>query len=183
MPPFSFETNLKLDNISVNLTLVKKVVTNLNLSKASCSDSITVLVLKNYEPELSYILAELFNICLVKSCFPEYREVSSVVPVFKNYNEMPTAKNYRPVAFFRCMYVCMYACMYVCMCVTFFTYSFTFFTPLFFYIYVCIFPYLYIFIFSYYHNCIFLYFHRFLFFIYFNLSIICVSYYVLLYMY
>ena len=33
----------------------------LDLSKASGPDSISVVVLKNCEPELSYILAELFN--------------------------------------------------------------------------------------------------------------------------
>ena len=42
---------------------------NLDLSKASGPDCIPVVVLKNCEPELSYILAELFNKCLKKSCF------------------------------------------------------------------------------------------------------------------
>ena len=34
---------------------------NLDLSKASDPDCIPVVVLKNWEPELSYIRAELFN--------------------------------------------------------------------------------------------------------------------------
>ena len=54
--------------------------------------------LKNCEPELSYILAELFNNCLKESCFPDCWKVSSVVPVFKNVGERSTAKNYRPVS-------------------------------------------------------------------------------------
>ena len=41
--------------------MVKKVIMNLDLSKASGPDCIQGVVLKNYEPELSYILAELFN--------------------------------------------------------------------------------------------------------------------------
>ena len=41
--------------------MVKKVIMNLDLSKASGLDCIPVVVLKNCEPELSYILAELFN--------------------------------------------------------------------------------------------------------------------------
>ena len=53
---------------------------------------------KNCEPELSYILAELFNKCLKESCFPECWKVSSVVSVFKNVGERSTAKNYRPVS-------------------------------------------------------------------------------------
>ena len=71
---------------------------NLDLSKASSFDCIPVMVLKNFEPGLSDILAELFNKCLKKSCFPDCYKVSSVVPVFKNVGEMSTAKNYRPVS-------------------------------------------------------------------------------------
>ena len=81
---FPFRTNLKLYNISVISKMVKKVITNLDSSKAYGSDSIPVVVLKNCDPELSYILAELFNMCLKESCFPDCSKVSSVVPVFKN---------------------------------------------------------------------------------------------------
>ena len=77
--------------------MVKNVITNLDLSKASGPDCIPVVVLKNCKPELSYILAELFK-CLKDSCFPDCWKVSSVVPVFKNVGERPTAKNYRPVS-------------------------------------------------------------------------------------
>ena len=78
--------------------MVGKVVINLDLSKASGLDCIPVVVLKNCEPELSYILAELFNKCLKESCFPDCWKVSSVVPVFKNVGERSTAKNYHPVS-------------------------------------------------------------------------------------
>ena len=71
---------------------------NLDLSRASGADCIPVVVLKNCEPKLSYILAELFNKCLKESCFPDCWKVSSVVPVFKNVGERSTAKNYRPVS-------------------------------------------------------------------------------------
>ena len=47
--------------------------------------------------DLSYIIAELFNMCRKKSCFPDCWKVSSVVPVFKNVGERSTAKNYHPV--------------------------------------------------------------------------------------
>ena len=70
----------------------------LDLSKASGLDCIPVVVLKNCELELSYILAELFNKCLKESCFPDCWKVSSVVPVFKNVGERSTAKNYHPVS-------------------------------------------------------------------------------------
>ena len=84
LPVFPSRTNLKVHNISVILRIVKKVIMNLDLSKASGPDCIPVVVLKNCEPELSYILAELFNKYLKESCFSDYWKVSSVVPVFKN---------------------------------------------------------------------------------------------------
>ena len=61
-------------------------------------DCIPVVILKNCEHELSYILAELLNKCLKESCFPDCWKVSVVVPVFKNVGERSTAKNYNPVS-------------------------------------------------------------------------------------
>ena len=98
LPVFPSGTNLKLHNISITPKMARKVVMNLDLSKASGPDCIPVVVLKNCEPELSYISAELFNKCLKESCFPYCWKVSSVVPVFKNVGERSTAKNYRPVS-------------------------------------------------------------------------------------
>ena len=68
-----------MHNISITLKMIKKII-------------------KNCEPELSYILAEFFSMCLKESCFPDCRKVSSVVPVFKNVEERATAKNYHPVS-------------------------------------------------------------------------------------
>ena len=64
LPVFPSRTNLKLHNISVTPKMVIKVIMNLDLSKASGPDCIPVVVLKNCETVLSYILAELFNKCL-----------------------------------------------------------------------------------------------------------------------
>ena len=47
-------------------------------------------------PELSYILAKLFNKYLKESCFPDCWKVSPVDPVFKNFGERSTGKNCRP---------------------------------------------------------------------------------------
>ena len=73
--------------------MVKKVIMNLDLSKASGPDYIPVVVLKNCKPKLSYILAELFSKCLEESFFPDCWKVSSVVPVLKNVGERSTGKN------------------------------------------------------------------------------------------
>ena len=98
LPVFPSRTNLKLHNISITPKMVKKIITNLDSSKASGRDCIPVVVLKNCEPELSYILAKLFNKCLKESCFPDCWKVSLVVPVFKNVGERSTAKNYCPAS-------------------------------------------------------------------------------------
>ena len=88
---------MKLHN-SVTPNMVKKAITNLYLSIASGPDCIPVVLLRNFEPEHSYILAEVFNKCLKESCFPDCWKVSLVVPVFNNVGKRFTAKNYRPVS-------------------------------------------------------------------------------------
>ena len=93
---FPSRTNLKL-HISLTPKMVKKVILNLDLPKASGPDCISVVVPKNCEVERSYILAELFNKCLKESYFPDCWKVSSVVPVFKNVGERSIAQNYHPL--------------------------------------------------------------------------------------
>ena len=62
LPVFPSRTNLKLHNFSVTPKMVhNKFIMNLDLSQAPGPGCIPVVVLKNCEPELSYILAELFN--------------------------------------------------------------------------------------------------------------------------
>ena len=98
LPVFPSRTNLKLHNISVTPKMFRKVVMNLDLPKTSGPDCIPVVVLKNCDPQLSYMLAEVFNKCLKESFFPDCWKVSSVVVlVFKNVEESSTTKNYRPV--------------------------------------------------------------------------------------
>ena len=78
--------------------MFKKVITNLDLSKASGPDCVPVVVLKNCVPEHSYILAAFFNKCVKESCFPDCWKVLSVVPVFMNVGEKLTVKNDRLVS-------------------------------------------------------------------------------------
>ena len=80
--------------------MVKKVIKNLDLSKASGPDCIPAVVLKNYELKLSHILAELFNKCLKESCFPGCWKVSSAVLVFKNVGERLLLKTTALLVFF-----------------------------------------------------------------------------------
>ena len=98
LPAFPSRTHLKLHNISVPPKMVKKAIMNLDMSMTSGPDSIPVVVLKNGEPELPYILVELFNKCLKESCFPDCCKVSSVFPVFMNDGQRSAAKKYRPLS-------------------------------------------------------------------------------------
>ena len=81
---FPSRTKLKLHNISGTPKIVKKVITNLDSSKASGPDCIPVIVLKNCEPELSYTLVQLFHECPEEFCFPKCWKASLVVSVLKN---------------------------------------------------------------------------------------------------
>ena len=91
LPVFPSRTNLKLHNISLTSKMIRKAIMDLDFSKASGPDCVPVVILKNSEPELSYILAEPLYKCLKESCFPDFWKVSSVVPVFKNVGERSTA--------------------------------------------------------------------------------------------
>ena len=71
---------------------------NLDMSKTSGPDCIPLVVLKNCDTELSYILVEVFNKCLKESCFPDCWKVLLVVPVFKNVGERSPAKNFHPAS-------------------------------------------------------------------------------------
>ena len=92
LPVFPSRTNLKLHNYSVNRKMVKKVITNLDLSKASGPDCIPVVLPNHCEPELFHILADPFIKRLKESCFPDCWKVSLVVPVFKDVAERSTAR-------------------------------------------------------------------------------------------
>ena len=73
---FALELNMnahiKLHNISVTPKMVKKILMDLDLSDVSGPSCIPVVVLKNCEPKLSYVLAELFSKCLKESCFGRF---------------------------------------------------------------------------------------------------------------
>ena len=64
-----------------------------------------MVVLKNCEPEISYILAarSTFKICLKESSFPDCWKVSLVVSVLKNAAERSTVKTTSLLVFFLCL--------------------------------------------------------------------------------
>ena len=100
LPVFPSRTNLKLHNISLTSKRVKKVKMNLDLSKVSGPNCISVMLLNNCESELSYMLAELFNKCLKESYFPDCWKIPSMVPVFKNVGKGLQLKTTALLVFF-----------------------------------------------------------------------------------
>ena len=58
-------------NIQVTFEMIKKFITDLVSSKASGPECMLMMILQNFEAELSYILADLLNINLKASCFPD----------------------------------------------------------------------------------------------------------------
>ena len=61
LPVLPSRTNLKLHIIPVTPMMVKKLIMSLDLSKTSGGYCTSVVVLTNCQPDLLYILAELFN--------------------------------------------------------------------------------------------------------------------------
>ena len=70
-----------------------KRLTDLYSPKVYALDRIRVVVLKNSESSLSYMLTEFFNMYLKECCFPSWWKVLSVVLEFKNVGERSAAKN------------------------------------------------------------------------------------------
>ena len=52
--------------------MVEKVIMNFHSTKEPGPDCIPMVILKKYECELSYILAELFSKCMKESCFSDF---------------------------------------------------------------------------------------------------------------
>ena len=77
---------------------ISNLIRNLDSTKATGPDGIPVVVLKHLSPELSPILAKLFNRCLKLKCFPSIWKSSSVCPVFKNNGEKSSPSQYRPIS-------------------------------------------------------------------------------------
>ena len=90
LPAFASRTNLELYNFSVIARLVKKVIINHDLAKVSGLDCIPVIVVKNCEPELSYILSWTLQYVSEGILLFILLEDPSCVLIFKNVVERST---------------------------------------------------------------------------------------------
>ena len=95
---FPSRTATVVSNPLITPKKIARSIHSLDASKATGPDGILAIVLKMCFPELSPILAKLFNMCLAVSMFPSSWKVASVVPVFKGAGERSESTNYCPVS-------------------------------------------------------------------------------------
>ena len=78
LPAFPCRANLELRNITATPKMTEKAIVSHDFPEVSDANCIPVVVLKNYEPERSYILLGLFSSCLKESSFPDFWKVALV---------------------------------------------------------------------------------------------------------
>ena len=98
LPDFQSLTKQRLSSMNITAKMVSHAIYDPDASKASGPYIIPAIVLKMCSPELSPVIAKLYNICLAKSCFPSCWKSSPVVPVFKNDGERSAPGEYHPVS-------------------------------------------------------------------------------------
>ena len=98
LPAFPSRTDIEVPDPLITPMKVARIIHTLDASKATGPDGIPVIVLKMCSPELSPILAKLFNMCVSSSVFPSSRKVASVVPISKGAGEHSDPTNYRPIS-------------------------------------------------------------------------------------
>lgn len=90
-------TNVKLENIQVNIQDVSRLIDDLKVDKAPGPDNITTRLLKTFKDQLSVPLTMLFQHSIEKGVVPSDWKTAKVVPIFKK-GAKGDPGNYRPVS-------------------------------------------------------------------------------------
>ena len=96
-PNVTQKTDSRLSNIRFHSRIVKKLLLNIDTSKACGLDDISGILLKECAKELAAPLARLYQSSMDCGIFPGAWKVAKVVPVYKKGNRTQPS-NYRPVA-------------------------------------------------------------------------------------
>ena len=83
LPTFPSRTQHSLSLPLISSKRVRKLIFELDSTKASGPDNIPVTVLRHCAPELSSIFSKIFNLCLKTCTFPTFWKQAVVVPVPK----------------------------------------------------------------------------------------------------
>ena len=97
LPNFTYRTEARMGDFTVDDTSVSKVLSSLRLTSASGPDNIGNILLKNTATSISKPLAKIFNMSLNVSHFPDSWKRSNICPVFKKSNKQ-IKSNYRPIS-------------------------------------------------------------------------------------
>ena len=89
LPQFSFRP--------VNPLEVSKIISNLNIKKATGVDNISAKILKSCAPSISHTVSSLINKTFETSNFPHSLKVGQVLPLHKKKDPL-NKENYRPVS-------------------------------------------------------------------------------------
>ena len=98
LPDFPPRTEQRLRSKNITAKMVSRAIYDPGASKATGPNRIPPIFLKMCSPELSPVLAKLYNKCLAESCFLSCWKSSSVVPVFRNDGERSDPGKHRPVS-------------------------------------------------------------------------------------
>ena len=96
-PDFPSRTEQKILSMRITVRIFASAICELDVAKTNGPDCIPSIVLKMCSPQLSPLLAKLYNKCLFESCFTSCWELSSGVPAYKNDGERSDPGNYRPI--------------------------------------------------------------------------------------
>ena len=97
LPPFRYEADERLANITFFPSDIHTILTNLDVNKATGPDKIRNFLLKNVADYISEPLCKIFNYSIQNSTFPSMWKKSSVIPIHKK-NDTKDKQNYRPVS-------------------------------------------------------------------------------------
>ena len=97
-PNFPNRTDVTLESMSVTPLLVSRMIAKLDSNISPGPDCIPSVILKILSPELSSILAKLFNKCLKECTFPNTWRCATIVPAFKNCGDRTDPNKYRPIS-------------------------------------------------------------------------------------
>ena len=97
---FNFPSIFYLDlDIHGTPEMVKKVKIALDSTNIPSPNRVPVVVLKKYDPGLTYVLADIFKMGLKESFFPDCQKTPFVISVFINIGSGLWLKNYSHVSF------------------------------------------------------------------------------------